>query len=587
MPSGFRLALAMSAAIASSSLAVDSLPIRQIAGASGSGSITGRVIDASSRQPVRGANVHVGAVPDDSQNYPIQDCCGTVMVRLEGDYGRVTTTDADGRFALANLPARAFELRADKPGWMSAWWGQTSPSDGGRWIELQAGQRVDGLEIALPRGPIVGGRVVDERGEPVTGLRVLVTPAALGIAAPAYAPRTDDRGNFRSAVRPGEYVVSTVAYPDFGFASSWPQPNSKAPASAYPRLFFPQATSIDGATRLSLGPGDQRVDLDFVLKPERAFRVSISVAGEALDHFEHLSVELLAWDERLRFPLAIPPATAGTGVGLLGFAGVPPGRYVVHAHAGPVRPLATERIAPLSQLPSGQTWWADQEIVVADRDLNVPLALQPGVRISGRVEFDGVDEAPPPNVLNNRALVVERADGSGSVYRGVFLPGGRFSTIQIEPGRYVVRPGSPPGWQLKSVMAGGRDIRDYPVDLARSDVHDVVITFTDRRSAVAGRLIRDGPDDLTRGWITVFPTDRAYWAEYGVYPRRIAFIECGRSGLFEAEVPPGSYYVVATRWSTRGRLTVDQLALLAASATPVVVGDNQTVYQQLRFSRGR
>jgi hypothetical protein len=136
-------------------------------------------------------------------------------------------------------------------------------------------------------------------------------------------------------------------------------------------------------------------------------------------------------------------------------------------------------------------------------------------------------------------------------------------------------------------MAGGRDIRDYPVDLVRSDVRDAVITFTDRHSAVAGRLIREGPADLTRGWITVFPTDRAYWAEYGVYPRRIAFIQCGRSGLFEADLPPGSYYVVATTWSTRGRLSVDQLASLAASATPVVVGDGQTVYQEVRFSRGR
>jgi hypothetical protein len=136
-------------------------------------------------------------------------------------------------------------------------------------------------------------------------------------------------------------------------------------------------------------------------------------------------------------------------------------------------------------------------------------------------------------------------------------------------------------------MVDGRDVSDYPIELERSDVDDAVITFTDRRSAIAGRLVRERPEDLARGWITVFPTDRAYWPEYGVYPRRIVFIEPGRSGQFEAEVPPGSYYVAATRWPTRGRLTVEQLSTLAASATPVVVGDSQTVRQDVRFSRVR
>jgi hypothetical protein len=570
-------ALAIGVAVAVT-LAPNARPVGQTVVATGTGMVSGRVTDATTRQPVAAASVQISTVPEGPTTFPIQDCCGVIYgLNMGGDFGRSATTDADGRFTFVNLPARTFELQANKigwAGWMWAWWGQSSPTDGARWIDLRDGQHVDGLQIALPRLPVLGGHVTDERGEPVAGISILVTPTAMAGATHRYLAQsatTDDRGTYRTTIYPGEYFVSTAPYP--AVAS---MPVSR-PTSAFPRVFFPQTNAIASAARITLAPGDERTGLDFIVAPQPVYRVS--GVGEGA---ENLTIELFA---NGRLPGAAATAVGRAVQGRFGFASVPPGRYVLHALAPPQMDFMSHGTAPLAELPQGRTMWAESSVAVVDRDIDVRLALQPGARISGRVEFDGALPPPPLADLAKRTLIVERADGLESDFRGAYLTGDRFSTIQIEPGRYIVRPGPPEKWRLKSVMLGGRDISDYPVDLGQSDVDGAVITFTDRRSAIAGRLIRQGPEDLTRGWITVFPTDRAYWPEYGVYPRRIAFIECGRSGVFEAEVPPGSYYVAATRWTTRGRLSAAQLATLAASATAAVVGDSQTVHVEVRFPR--
>jgi hypothetical protein len=250
-------------------------------------------------------------------------------------------------------------------------------------------------------------------------------------------------------------------------------------------------------------------------------------------------------------------------------------------------PSMTHGIAPLKELPPDPTLWAEVPIAIADRDAEMTVALRPGARIRGRIEYDGVLPRPGLEERSQHTFVVERADGIESDFRGAYLSVDRFSTIQMPPGQYVIRPRAPKGWRLKSVAVNGRTLNDDPVDVAHADIDDAAITFTDRRSTIAGRIVREGPDDATRGWVTIFPTDREYWRAYGVYPRRIVFIESGRSGAFEAEVPPGSYYVAATRESTRGRLTVSQLTTLATSAAAVFVGDGQTVRQDVRFPRGQ
>ena len=109
-------------------------------------------------------------------------------------------TDGQGRFEVA-VPATGATLTVTKPGFVTT----TLP--------LSAPGLTEPLEIALPRGAAVTGRVIDPSGKVVTMSGVRVRPLDQPRPAdPAQVPVsavTDDRGEFRvGGLAPGRYEVS-------------------------------------------------------------------------------------------------------------------------------------------------------------------------------------------------------------------------------------------------------------------------------------------------------------------------------------------------------------------------------------------
>src|SRR5262245_7113477 len=113
----------------------------------GTSVLKGQVIAADSGAPIRRAQVRVAS--------------------LDARDSRVIATDAQGRFEIRELPAGRYTMTASKGGFVTLQYGQRRPSESGTPIELGDNQMVDKLMIALPRGGVIGGRIVDEFGEPV------------------------------------------------------------------------------------------------------------------------------------------------------------------------------------------------------------------------------------------------------------------------------------------------------------------------------------------------------------------------------------------------------------------------------------
>ena len=80
---------------------------------------------------------------------------------------RTTTTDGEGRYRIADLPAGRYFLAANKAGYVSAQYGQRRPNEPGTAVQLSDGQSMTGVNLALPRGGVIAGRVIDEFGEPI------------------------------------------------------------------------------------------------------------------------------------------------------------------------------------------------------------------------------------------------------------------------------------------------------------------------------------------------------------------------------------------------------------------------------------
>lgn len=137
--------------------------------------VTGRVVDTSGR-PVTEARV------------------STEESEWLGRYAG-SRVDDEGRFELGRLPAGPLRLRALGP--------EGEGSDVLR-LELEAGERVDGLELVLRSRPRILGRVLAPDGSPVSQPRVVVR----GGGPRRYCDSGED-GGFRCEGRePGTYTLA-------------------------------------------------------------------------------------------------------------------------------------------------------------------------------------------------------------------------------------------------------------------------------------------------------------------------------------------------------------------------------------------
>src|SRR3954467_10283049 len=178
------------------------------------GAIAGRVIASHNGRPVKRARVFVTAA-----ELP--------------DGGRGVLTDDQGVFDLAELPAGRSTLTVSKSGFVSLSYGQRRPLQAGTPLQLADGQQLKGIAFQLPRGSVIGGRVLDEDGEgmpgvsvgeerrarPVVSVRVMRYQCLQGERrlTPAGAGQTDDKGQYRVwGLMPGDYYVNATARGGFG-----------------------------------------------------------------------------------------------------------------------------------------------------------------------------------------------------------------------------------------------------------------------------------------------------------------------------------------------------------------------------------
>src|SRR5262249_46182201 len=160
------------------------------------GRISGRVVAADNGRPVKRAPVFVTAA--------------------ELPSGRGMMTDDSGIFDLTELPAGRYTLTVSKSGFVSLSYGQRRPLQAGTPLQLADGQQLKGIEFQLPRGSVIGGRVLDEDGEAMPGVMVRVMRYQYlqgdRRLMPAGAGQTDDKGQYRVwGLMPGDYYVNAIA----------------------------------------------------------------------------------------------------------------------------------------------------------------------------------------------------------------------------------------------------------------------------------------------------------------------------------------------------------------------------------------
>jgi protocatechuate 3,4-dioxygenase beta subunit len=538
---------------------------RQAEAPRGTGVLRGSVVAADNSTPIRRAQVRVNA---------------------QGVGSRLTTTDAQGRFEIRDLPAGRYRINASKGGFVPLEYGQRRPSESGTPIELADAQKIDKLIIALPRGSVIGGRITDEFGEPVANAVVAAmrygyqqgTRRLLPAGGTNSRDTTDDQGSFRLfGLSPGEYVISAALRTGAEEVSDPAGENT-----GYAPTYFPGTTSVGEAQRVTVGLGQEQAGVVFSLIATRLVRVSGAVISSQGAPVPAGQVILTPAGTRVGAGALQGMSARIEQGGQFRLRNVPPGRYLAQVRTmmgGGPGGRGQARTDPANE-------FGRQDVTVGNEDLDgVVIVTAPGGRVTGLIasENGAVATLRPQQVsVNARVAEIDIGGPGGAGGNGRVNEDWTFEINGLFEAR-IFRVGLPQGWNLKSITLNGQDITDTPVDIPPGQtVSGVQILLTDKSTEINGRLADGRGNAVTDATIVIFPADDSKWT---AFTRFVRSARPDQDGRFQIRgLPPEKYLAVAVQGLEDGQASDPEfLASVREQGTSFSLGDAEVRSLELRW----
>ena len=485
--------------------------------ATGTAAITGRVVTADTGSPIRRAQVRAVAT-----NFQAT---------------RIASTDADGRFELRDLPAGRWQLTVSKAGFVSLRYGQLRPFEAGRPIELRDNEVMDRAHMSLPRAAAITGRIFDEFGDPIASARVQVLRYQLVQGVRLLSPtgvrdQSDDTGAFRLyGLMPGDYLVSAT------LRALQVDDDPTGEAAGYAPTYYPGTGNVAEAQLLALGLGQELTGVSFSLLPVRTVRISGTVIDSTGGLLSSGLISLLPSDTR--------SASLGVGGargnvrrnGAFSLSNVAPGSYTLlvspRGRGGAVNEVA---MMPLT--------------VGSEDLLDLYVSTTNGATLSGSVTAAAGSMSALPT-------------GSLQITTSSFIPGlagrptrvdddGTFTLTGLFGSRLVRVAGLASQWMVQSIVLGGIDVTDEPIQFRpNEDVEGLRITLTDRVTEIIGKVGTSRGEPSFDYTVVVFPENETRW---GPPSRYVQSARPDQDGQFTIRALPAdeSYLAVAVNYLENG-----------------------------------
>ncbi|MBZ5557337.1 MAG: carboxypeptidase-like regulatory domain-containing protein [Acidobacteriia bacterium] len=524
--------------------------------APGTATLRGHIFAADSGRPLRKAQVRIFA--------------GEIREN------RMATTDENGAYEFKDVRAGRYSVSASKGSYVSIAYGQQRPTDASKPLEILDNQIVERLDLSLPRGGVITGRIVDEYGEPAPEIQIAAQRYQFIQGQRRLVPSgrmatTNDIGEFRLfGIPPGQYYIS----------ATWRNPNMSPNANpsdrtAYAPTYFPGTTNANDAQRVTIAAGQQVDGVAMVLNPIKAARVSGTATGA---------------DGKPLTPAMIMVTQTNTGFGfsMTGTAQVrPDGTFTVVGLAPGDYSLRAQRMGGPS--PDGPET-AMANVTVAGEDVSdVHLVAAKPSRLTGRVIVDpaAVSALPPTLMLSLFPVNIVGIPAPPP-------PPARIAddfTFETKstPGRMRIMLGGgfnapPTGWAVRSVRVNGVDVTDAGIEFKpNEEISGVEVELTNKLTTISG-LVTNSRGEASKDYTAiVFAQDKDKWAGNSRYQSMGRPDQDGRFKIMG--LPPGEYYIIAVDRVEPGQQgDPDFLESVRSRATSLSLNEGETKTVDLRLN---
>jgi hypothetical protein len=472
--------------------------------------IEGVVVNKLTGQPLSGVRIHILT----------GDFTGNSGV--EAAYGAVS--DQAGHYAVTGMKPGLYLLLLEHPGFVDA------PAEGAvpfSMTQLKPGQRLTDDKLEMTPRAVIAGRVVDEYGDPVQRVNVMLEAADSG--RPPSNPfgttngTSDDRGEFRIVTAPGKYYIQARTF----YGSGGPveiRTDGTAPLSTG-TTYYPSAANKSAAAVVEVTPGQDLAGLEIRLVRNagagpggRGSTISGVVNG--IPNGQYATIMLRSGEEGSGYN----GRTGTTQDGKFSISGLEPGSYSVYA--------ATTSGSPL------QSQIVDVRLGGSDSP-NVQLTLAPGPELTGTLDLAGM----PPAA--KRTVRLEAASGyypfGAEMSGGDLDSNGAFRIANVSPGKYHVRVEPlPENAYVKSVLVDGVAAENGVIDFSRGvKGNRIKVTVSPNGGNISGKVIDKNGELVTGSLVMVILTTGAKQMQEENTQR----ITDGKY-TFKA-VRPGKYHLIA------------------------------------------
>ena len=531
----------------------------QQAAPTGTAVIRGRILAVDTGSPIRRAQVRATS---------------------GGGRGRLTTTDAQGRFEFKDLPAGRWDISASKAGFVTLRYGQRRPFEAGRPIELADKQVIDSANFSLPRGAAITGQVFDEFGDAVAGARVQVMRYQVVQGVRRLTPaggggQSDDTGAFRVfGLMPGDYYVSATVR-----ALPVDDPGD---ATSYAPTYFPGTGSVTEAQKVTVSLGQEQGNVSFALLPVRTVRISGTVIGSDGGPLAGGMLALNPSDQAGGFGGGFGGGGGNriSGDGTFTIPNVAPGSYTLTAASG--GPGGGGGRAPGGTIPDIEL--ATLPLSVGNEDVTgITLVTGKGATVSGTiVAAQGAGTKIPTNGIQITTQSLQPQPAFARPARAE--ADGTFVLSNLFGSRVIRVNGLPQNWMLEAVMVGGVDVSDTPMDFrSTQDFKDARIILTDKITEVTGKVAESAAGPVLDYTVVIFPDDEAKWIGPSRYIRSA---RPDQQGTFKIRALPANqrYLAVAVDYLEDGEANDPEfLADMKAKASTLSLGDGESKALDLKL----